>query len=227
MSYSHLTLQERYVIYHLVLYGLSYREIGRRLNRHHTAITREVQRNGPRYTDDGVYWHEAAQDYADQRKYKARHCRRRSIPQLVRYVQNKIMAEWSPEEIAGRLCSDYPDSVHMRINTETIYQWIYLDACQGGGLYTHLRRRHKKRRKQKRYGSCRGLIPGRVSISDRPTIVDQRKRFGDWEGDTVEGAKGSGGIVSHVERKSRYLIAAKLPDKTAMSLTTGRLGVKS
>ena len=220
MSYSHLTLQERYVIYHLVLYGLSYREIGRRLNRHHTAITREVQRNGPRYTDDGVYWHEEAQYYADQRKYKARHCLRRSNLQLVSYVQNKIRADWSPEEIAGRLCSDYPDSAHMRINTETIYQWIYLDAGQGGDLYTHLRRRHKKRRKQKRYGSGRGLIAGRVSISERPTIVDQRERFGDWEGDTVEGAKGSGGIASHVERKSRYLIAAKLPDKTASTLTS-------
>ena len=220
MSYSHLTLQERYVIYHLVLYGLSYREIGRRLNRHHTAITREVQRNGPRYTDDGVYWHEEAQYYADQRKYKARHCLRRSNLQLVSYVQNKIRSDWSPEEIAGRLCSDYPDSAHMRINTETIYQWIYLDAGQGGDLYTHLRRRHKKRRKQKRYGSGRGLIAGRVSISERPTIVDQRERFGDWEGDTVEGAKGSGGIASHVERKSRYLIAAKLPDKTASTLTS-------
>jgi len=130
------------------------------------------------------------------------------------------MADWSPEEIAGRLWIDYPNSVHMRINTETIYQWICLDAGQGGDLYTHLRRRHKKRRKQKRYGSCRGLVAGRVSISDRPSIVDQRKRFGDWEGDTVEGAKGSGGIASHVERKSRYLIAAKLPDKTASSSTS-------
>jgi IS30 family transposase len=82
MSYAHLTLQERYVIYHLVLYGLSYREIGRRLNRHYTTIRREVQLNGPRYTDDGVY--------ANQRKYKARHCHRRSNLQLVRCVQNKI-----------------------------------------------------------------------------------------------------------------------------------------
>ena len=220
MSYSHLTLQERYVIYHLVLYGLSYREIGRRLNRHHTTIRREVQRNGPRYTDDGVYWHEAAQEYANQRKYKPRHCLRRSNLQLVSYVERKIRADWSPEEIAGRLWVDYPNNDCMRISLETIYQWIYLDAGQGGELYTHLRRQHKKRRKQKRYGSGRGLIPGRVSISERPSIVDQRERFGDWEGDTVEGAKGSGGIVSHVERKSRYLIAARLSDKTASTLTS-------
>ncbi len=219
MSYLHLTLQERYVIYHLVLYGLSCREIGRRLNRHHTTITREVKRNGPTYSG-GVYWHEAAQHYADQRKYKPRHCLRRSNLQLVNYVKRKIRADWSPEEIDCRLWVDYPNNDCMRISLETIYQWIYLDAGQGGELYTHLRRQHKKRRKQKRYGSGRGLIPGRVSISERPKIVDHRERFGDWEGDTVEGAKGSGGIASHVERKSRYLIAARLPDKTASTLTS-------
>jgi len=86
--------------------------------------------------------------------------------------------------------------------------------------YTHLRRHHKKRRKQRRYGSCRGLIPGRVNISERPEAADNRKRFGDWEGDTLEGAKGSGGIASHVERKSRYLVAAKLSDKSAETMTT-------
>ena len=89
----------------------------------------------------------------------------------------------------------------------------------GGDLYTHLRRHHKRRRKQRHYGSCRGLIPGRVSISKRPEAVDNRKRFGDWEGDTLEGAKGSGGIASHVERKSRYLVAAKLSDKSAETMT--------
>ena len=59
------------------------------------------------------------------------------------------------------------------------------------------------------------LIPGRISIDARPDLVNARQRFGDWEGDTVEGAKGSGHITTHVERKSRYLIAAKLANKTA------------
>ena len=60
MSYTQLTLHERYVIYHLELYGLSRREIGRRLNRHHTTVSREIARNGPRYPNC-IYWHEAAQ----------------------------------------------------------------------------------------------------------------------------------------------------------------------
>lgn len=215
MPYSHLTLQERYVIYHLVLYGLSLREIGRRLNRHHMTISREIKRNRPTYSDDAVYWHEAAQECADRRKCLSRHSIRRSNPQLVRYVKSRLKQDWSPEEITGRLMVDYPNNGLMRISPETIYQWIYSDAIQGGDLYTHLRRQHRRRRKQRRYGSGRGLIPGRVGICERPGVVDSRERFGDWESDTVEGAKGSGGIASHVERKSRYLLAAKLLNKTA------------
>jgi IS30 family transposase len=64
------------------------------------------------------------------------------------------------------------------------------------------------------------LISGRVIISERPEAVEIRERFGDWEGDTVEGAKGSGGIASRVEYKSRYLFAAKLSDKAAANTMT-------
>lgn len=219
MSYCHLSFEERYVIYHLVLYGLSLREIGRRLQRHHTSISREIKRNRPTYADDAVYWHEAAQHFYEHRKAKAHHWRKKSNPQLVRYVQYKLIDDWSPEEIAGRLIVDYPQNKQMRISHETIYQWIYANAVNGGDLYKHLRRHHKKRRKQRRYGSLRGLIPGRVSICQRPQAVDQRVRFGDWEGDSFEGAKGSGAIATHVERKSRYLIAAKLRDKAANTMT--------
>ena len=219
MSYSQLSSEERYVITYLALSDLSLREIGRRLNRHHTTISREIKRNRPTYADDAVYYYDAAQEYADQRKRIAHHCVRQANPQLVCYVKRKLMQDWSPEEIVGRLMVDYPNNTKMRISHETIYQWICNDAINGGDLYTHLRRLHKKRRKQRHYGSCRGLIPGRVSINKRPETVDSRQRFGDWEGDTVEGAKGTGGIASHVERKSRYLIAANLSDKTANTMT--------
>jgi len=215
MSYTHLSSNERYVISHLVLYGLSLREISRRLQRHHSTISREIKRNRPTYADDAVYWYEPAQEFADQRKRMPHHWIRKSNAQLMHYV----MQDWSPEEIAGRLIVDYPNNELMRVSHETIYLWIYSDAINGGSLYTHLRRLHKRRRKQRHYGSCRGLIPGRVSIWERPEAVETRERFGDWEGDTVEGAKGSGGIASHVERKSRYLVAAKLSDKAAKTMT--------
>lgn len=220
MSYCHLSSEERYVISHLVLYGLSLREIGRRLKRNASTISREIKRNRPTYADDAVYWYEPAQGFANQRKRIAHHWTRKSNPQLVHYVHGKLLEDWSPEEIAGRLIVDYPEKHLMRISHETIYRWIYADAINGGKLHAHLRRHHKKRRKQRRYGSLRGLIPGRVSISERPQAVGNRDRFGDWEGDTLEGAKGGGAIASHVERKSRYLIAAKLANKAAETMTT-------
>ncbi|MHB1158140.1 MAG: IS30 family transposase [Phycisphaerales bacterium] len=65
----------------------------------------------------------------------------------------------------------------------------------------------------------RGLIPGRIGIEQRPPVVDFRGRFGDWESDTLEGAKGAGLLVTHVERKSRYLRIAQLADKRAATLT--------
>jgi transposase, IS30 family len=222
MAYTQLTLQERYVIYHLRLFGLTFREIGRRLNRHHTTIGREVERNRPRYFDS-VYWHEWAQTQAIQRRCKPRHERKRDISGLVEYVERGLHADWPPEAIAGRLCIDYPQDQRMRISTETIYRWVYRDASKGGLFYTCLRWQHKKCRVQKDYGTGRGLIPGRTGIAERPAIVALRERFGDWEGDTVEGAKGLGHIASHVERKSRYLVAAKLANKTAEAMASASI----
>ena len=130
---------------------------------------------------------------------------------------------WSPETIAEKLKIEYPENAEMRVSHETIYRWIYLDATEAGILYHHLRRRRKKRRRQKRYGSGGRFIPGRASISERPAIVETRERFGDWEGDTVEGKRSTGYFATHVQRKSRYLIAAKLIDKKAESLTSKRI----
>jgi IS30 family transposase len=134
MSYRHLTLNERYVIHHLVLYGLSCREIARRLGRHHGTIDREISRNGPRH-DGWVYVHEVAQRRADERAHWPRCRRRRDDPRLYRYVVTGLEADWSPEQIAGRLRRDYPANLRMRVCPETIYQWVYCDATQGGGLF--------------------------------------------------------------------------------------------
>ena len=218
MPYTHLTENDRYVIGHLSISDFSIREIARRINRHHTTVSRELKRNDDTIYADNVYWHDWTHPEALERRHRARHQRRRSNHRLVKYVKRKLRDDWSPEIIAQRLKIDYPDDDEMRVSHETIYRWIYLEAKAGGTLYHHLRRRRKKRRRQRRYGSGRRFIPGRVSISERPAIVESRKRFGDWEGDTIEGKKSTGYMATHVERKSRYLIAAKLLHKKAESL---------
>ena len=214
MSYAQLTSEERYVIYHLKLYRLSLREIARRLGRHHSTISREIKRNGP-IISTWVYWHQGAHQQALARRKIPRHFRRYAHVPLVRYVERGLRADWSPDVIAASLKQTWPDDTRMRVSIETVYRWVYRDARLGGHLFTCLSRCHKKRRRQHRYGTGRGLIPGRISIDMRPDLVATRQRFGDWEGDTVEGAKGSGHITTHVERKSRYLIAGKLANKTA------------
>jgi IS30 family transposase len=219
MSYTHLTERERYVISHLNVAEFSLREIARRINRHHTTVSRELKRIRLQYPYSSVYWYDWTHPEALKRRRRARHYRRQRNSRLVRYVQAKLKVQWSPEEIAQRIRIDYPDDEKMRISHETIYRWIYLDASGGGELYQNLRRRRKRRRRQKRYGTGRRFLAGRKNIAERPQIVEGRERFGDWEGDTIEGKKSSGYIATLVERKSRYLLASKLKDKKAATLT--------
>lgn len=217
MSYQHLNEKERYVISHLQ-YSYSIREIARRLNRHHSTISREFKRAKERHPWT-TYYYDWTQPLALERRQKPRHLRRQDTPRLVAYVESKLRLEWSPEEIANRVRIDYPDDDKMRISHETIYRWVYLESSVEGTLYQSLRRKHKKRRKQRRYGTGRRFSADRVSIDQRPEVVATRQRFGDWEGDTIQGRPGTGCVATMVERKSRYLVAAKLEDKKAATLT--------
>ena len=219
MSHTHLSLQERYVISHLSVAGFSRREIARRINRHHSTVSRELRRNGPQYPGAGRYWFSWTHSVALERSRRARHYRRQRHLRLLGYVEDKLKLQWSPEEIAQRIRIDYPDDREMRVSHETIYRWVYLDASVDGNLYCNLRRRRKRRRRQKRYGAGRRFLSCRKSITERPKIVEDRERFGDWEGDTVEGKRNSGYIATIVERKSRYLLASKLENKRSATFT--------
>jgi IS30 family transposase len=213
MSYTHLTRQERFDISQLKG-AVSLREIGRCLGRSHTSISRELKRNGPA-SSGLVYEPDAAHERAQRRQSLARHYRRQDHAPLLRFVERRLRIDWPPGAISGRLKLKYPDDPKMRISPETIYRWVALDSQQGGELYRHLRRRHKHRRRQKRYGAGRRFIPGRVGIEQRPAIVNERSRFGDWEGDLIVGSRNSGAIATHVERRSRYLKTSLLENRKA------------
>lgn len=132
MSYQHISAKERHTLMYLLQMGLSYREICRRLGRHHTTISREINRNGRRFA---CYWNEYAEKQAATRKCKPRHNRKRSNDKLVTYVHQGLQEDWSPETIAGRLETDYPRSSSMRISPEYMYQWVYRNAMEGGLLF--------------------------------------------------------------------------------------------
>ena len=225
MSYIHLTEHERYVISHLHVLGDSLRKIARILGRHHSTISREVRRNSTTQNGVNVYWYYWAHPLAMGRRHDARHYQRQSNHRLVRYVENKLKEQWYPEEIANRICIDHPHDESMRVSHEIIYRWACLDASVDGEIYRNLQRGRERLRKQKRYGTGLRFNFDRKGIAERPLVTDRRQRYGDWEGDTVEGKKSTGYIATLVERKSRYLLAGKMENKKAATLV--EQGVKA
>jgi transposase, IS30 family len=215
MSYTHLTRDERVMIAVYHQQQLSLRAIARKLHRHHSTISRELRR----WRTAGGYDHQVADWQAEAKRRKPRHHYRSQYLPLLRYVFDALQQDWSPQQISARIKQDHPRQSRMRVSMETIYQWIYRLSSKGHALYQHLRRGrmerspHSRSAFQKKYG----LEPRH--ISDRPVGARHRSRYGHWEGDTVLGERGTGGLVTHVERKSRYLLAARIPDKTEPEVT--------
>ena len=110
----------------------------------------------------------------------------------------------------------------LHVSHEWIYRHVYADKRRGGDLHAHLRCRKRRR---KRYGSNdrRGQIRGRIPIDERPGIVEERSRIGDWEADTVIGKPGGPVLVTLAERRTRYSAIAKAPDKSAQAVTDALL----
>ena len=223
MSHTHLNAEERMAIEIFFSQGLSCHQIGARLNRCHTSVSREIIRN----SSLSGYRGPTAQRRAELRRKQPRHYKRQEHEHLVSYVEKKLRGDWSPEQIANRIRLDHPDDARMRISTEALYSWIYTAARHGGTLHRHLRRGRSRRRPQKLYSKGKRFFPERVGIAERPPIVESRERFGDWEADLVSGSFGKAALATCIERKSRFLIAAKVEDKTAASfnaaITAGML----
>ena len=215
MSHMHLSARERCNILLLSQYGFNQAEIARRLGRHRSTISREIRRNlSPRWPH---YNDLCAQREAETRRHTARHRKRRDHQPLVDFVTEKLRAFWPPEAIAGRLITHFPNNPAMRISTEQIYAWIEADARTSGALYRQLRQQHRRRGRRKLRLACRARRDTRLDIAQRPAIVDQRARFGDWEGDTVLGS-GKAAFVTHVERRSGYLVAFKQSSRASLPL---------
>jgi IS30 family transposase len=213
-------MDERYVITHMHQAGFSNAAIGRQLNRHRATVGRELSRNRDGF---GGYHYESAQRLAAARRTQA--CQRYKLDapgRLSRFVRRGLRQRWSPQQIADRLRSDHRRDRAMRVTAETIYRWVYRQHTLGERWHEQLRRRRPRRRRRipGERRDARGRIPGRVGIEQRPKIANGRRRFGDWESDTVEGAKGTGLLVTHVERKSRYTRLGKLKDKKAATLSS-------
>ena len=121
----------------------------------------------------------------------------------------------SPEQVSGRLKLERA----LSISPESIYQHAYRDKAQGGDLVSYLRCQKVRRKRYASGRERRGVLRNRTSIEQRPAVVDQRSRIGDWEGDTVIGKGHQGVLVTLVERKSRYTLAGQLDSRHSAGVT--------
>jgi len=207
MGYRQLTQTQRYQIHARYDLGISQREIGRKLGIHSSTISRELRRNA---TSRG-YEPEQAQALSDHRRRTAWK-RTKRLPSLIAAVADRLREEWSPQQISGFMA---PLS-GVGVSHQWVYSLIWDDKARGGDLWTHLRQ-PKRRSKQRAQAKSAGLgkIPNRVGIEHRPAAVDDRLFIGHWEGDTVVQGHKQSGLVTLVERRSGYLLAARLPKLSA------------
>jgi IS30 family transposase len=216
MGYGHLTIDERESILKMRSEQKNMTDIAEQLGRNKGTISRELARNT---SSTGEYKPHLAQRYYLKRRAKSKEpYLLEENGRLRRYVIKKLEKYLSPEQISGRIKIDYPDDSRMRVSPLTIYSWIQRDKEAGGNFYTCLRQGHRKRRKKKGSSRTQGQIPDRRPISERPKAVESREDIGHWEGDTVVGKSHGSFVTTHVERKSRYLLAGKADDKTAGSV---------
>jgi IS30 family transposase len=209
-KYKQLAIEQRYQIYAFRKAGLSLKRIAKEIGCYKSTVSRELNRNkGKR-----GYRPNQAQHKASERKRTARKMIKLT-PELKAHIGALIREDWSPEQISGYLKKKNVAN----ISHESIYLLISKDKLSGGSLYQHLRC-HKKKYK-KRYGSNdrRGVIPNRKSIDERPKIVNEKSRIGDWEGDTVIGKNHKGALVTLVERKTKFTLMAYVANKTAENVT--------
>jgi len=130
------------------------------------------------------------------------------------YVESKLKQDWSPEQISGRIEIDHPG---LSISHEAIYQYVYHTSTSNREeLISCLRHSHKRRRRKGRAPDKHKLrIINRIGIEQRPKVVDERSRFGDWESDTLVSRQSKAALLSMVERKSRLVQLERLDNRTA------------
>jgi len=207
-GYHHLTYDQRCQIQTLIERGDSISKISKALKVHRSTIYLEIARN----SRNGIYEYHEANRIAIARRFVASRQRIKMTNDLIALIEEKLKLQWSPEQISGRLKRLYGEKA---VSHEMIYKYIWNDKQHGGELYKNLRHTGKKYNKRGCKNAGRGFIPNRVDIDQRPSIVEEKSRIGDWEIDTIIGKNHKGAIVSMVDRHSKLTMLTKVSRKTA------------
>jgi IS30 family transposase len=215
-TYCRLCAADRKVIYNMNQAGVNQEEIGRAIGFSQGTISKELSRNeGKR-----GYRHVQAHRLACERQGE-----KRSRPQVVTgaikdQVDARLLLKHSPDQISNTLGLE-----GLQVSHESIYRYIDVDKKRGGDLWRELRINGKRRYRRRSKVGRGEKIRGRVDIDQRPAVVSERTRYGDWEADLIQGAAGSGYLLSVYERKSRLGKLFKLTGKTSLETAKGLVSV--
>jgi IS30 family transposase len=208
-----LSVDERIEIADLHGQGVSVRQIATRLGRSASTVSRELRRNAHPGSGDYRPW--AAQRRAARRRVRPKPGKIAGNPQLREAISDGLRRKWSPEQISRRLRRTFPGQPEMHVTHETIYQALYV---QGRGelrreLAKCLRTGRAVRKPQRRPDERRQRFQApMLMISERPAEADDRAVPGHWEGDLILGARHQSAVATLVERSTRYVMLAHLPD---------------
>jgi IS30 family transposase len=211
-KYHRLCAEDRKVIENMNQAGNTQAEIGQAIGFSQSTISKELARNlGQR-----GYRRKQANDLAMARLRQKR-SRPRVIVGVVRVqVEARLRLKHSPDQVSQGL-----RKIGLFVSYESIYQYIEADWKAGGDLRKELRINGKRRYRRRSKVGRGEKIRDRVDIDERPAVVEKRKRYGDWEADLIQGAPGSGFLLSVYERKSRIGKLFKLPDKSSRETAVG------
>ncbi len=232
MSYEHLTLTERFVLYESrVVLKESLSSIAAKMGRAKSSLSRELKRNqirgvkhlvaGIEKREETLYLPDTAAMMATKRREQAKSPFGSVSAACLEEVKARLALYHSPEQIAGRLKREAKEW----LSHETIYQMIYADYEGLGEYKKHLRQSREVRAKRGLGCSGRGQIPNRVGIEARPLEAEAKQQVGHFEGDTIVGKGHRGAVVSYVDKASKFLLAALCPDRTASSVNEATIAL--
>jgi IS30 family transposase len=209
-SYAQLSLEDRCEISRLHANGCSIRQIAAAVDRAPSTIAREIRRNSGRQVG---YKPSYADEQTRARRWSGSRLERE--PELRNTVLDHLRRGWSPEQVAGRLAREAGKTV---ISYETIYRFIHAQIARTNDYSWRLylpRAKSKRGFRGRKGGSPASFIKGRIPIAQRPPIVAERSRSGDWEADLILFARYGQAILTLHERSSRVLLATRPPNKAA------------
>lgn len=206
-GYEHLTIDEREEIAILRAKGLGIRAIGREIDRSHSTVSREINKV------EGKYRATKAQIiYESNRKTSRRKLIFEENIEAREYAEYKLSVDkWLPDEVANRAKLEEL----YNFSTSTLYRAIMRGIIQ---IDKEKVLKFKGKRSKNKKDDKRGKIPNRKFLDERPEKANTRQEIGHWEGDLVISKGRKGGLLTLVDRHSRYPIVEKIEDKSAASI---------